>query len=67
MSSKSDEFQKERQEQKKVIEKLRGEISSLNAKRDCIAEEVDRQEQYSRRNCLLIYEITEENPRCSSS
>ena len=29
MSDKFDEFEKERQEQKKVIEELRGEVSSL--------------------------------------
>ena len=32
MSNKFDEFEKERQEQKKVIEELRGEVSSLNEK-----------------------------------
>ena len=61
MSDKFDDFEKERQEQKKVIEKLRGEVSSLNEKLNGITEQVDRQEQYSRRNCLLIHGITEGN------
>ena len=30
MSDKFDEFEKEKQEQKKIIEELRGEVSSLN-------------------------------------
>ena len=52
MSDKFDEFEKERHEQKKVIEELRGEVSSLNEKLNSLTEQVDRQEQYSRRNCL---------------
>ena len=59
MSDKFDEFEKERQEQKKVIEELRGEVSSLNENLNGFTEQVDRQEQYSRRNCLLIHGITE--------
>ena len=61
MSYKFDEFEKERQEQKKVIEELRVEVSSLNEKLNCIAKQGDRQEQYSRRYCLLIHGITEGN------
>ena len=49
MSDKFDEFEKERQEQKKVIEELRGEVSSLNEKLNGITEQVDWLEQYSRR------------------
>ena len=61
MSDKSEEFEKERREQKKPIEELRGEISFLNQKPNCITEQVYWQEQYSSRSCLLIYGITEEN------
>ena len=61
MSDKFDEFEKERQERKKVIKVLRGEVSSLNEKLNCIPGRVDRKEQYSRRNCLLIHGITEGN------
>ena len=56
MAHKFDESEKERQEQKKMIEKLRGEVFSLNEKLNCITEQVDRQEQ-----CLLIHGIAEEN------
>ena len=61
MSDKFDEFEKERQVQKQVIEELRGEVSSLNEKRNSITEQVDQQEQYSRRNRLLIHGIAERN------
>ena len=61
MSDKFDKFEKERQEEKKVIEELRGEVSSLHEKINSFTEQVDRQEQYSRRKCLLIHGITEGN------
>ena len=61
MSDKFDEFERERQEQKKVIEELRGELSSLNEELNGITEQVGWQEQYSRRNCFLIHGITERN------
>ena len=50
MSKKFDEFEKERKEQKKVTEQLRGDAFSLNEKFNGFTEQVDRQEQYSRRN-----------------
>ena len=61
MSDKFDKFEKERQEEKKVIEELRGEVSSLHEKINSFTEQVDRQEQYSRRKYLLIHGITEGN------
>ena len=44
-----------------MIEELRSEVSSLNEKLNCITKKMDRQEQYSRGNCLLIHGITEGN------
>ena len=61
ISHKFDEFEKEREEQKKMIEELRGEVSSLNEKLNSITEQVDRLEQYFRQNCLLIHGIAESN------
>ena len=60
-SDEFDEFEKERQKQKKASEELRDEVSSLNEKLNGITEQVDRQEQYSRRDYLLIHGITEGN------
>ena len=44
-----------------MIEELRGEVSSLNEKLNGITEQVDREEQYSRRSCLLIRGFSERN------
>ena len=41
ISDKFDEFEKEWEEQKKLIEELRGEVSSLNEKLNGITEQVD--------------------------
>ena len=59
MLDKFDESEIERQEQKKVIQELRDEVSSLNKKLSNITVQVDWQEQYSRRNYFLIHGITE--------
>ena len=50
LSTKFYEFGKERQKQKKVIEEIYGAVSFSNEKRNSITEQVDQQEQYSRRN-----------------
>ena len=44
MSNKFDPFEKERQEQEKVVEELRGEVFTLNEKLDCITEQLNWQE-----------------------
>ena len=76
MSDNFDEFKKETEDKKNVIEELRSDVSSLNKKLNCITEQVDQQEQYSRQNCLsmqllelLINGITKKSQenRCSSS
>ena len=41
MSNKFDPFEKERQEQEKVVEELRGEVFTLNEKLDCITEQLN--------------------------
>ena len=61
MSNTFDKFEKEGQEQKKVIGDLRSEAFSLNEKLGCIMKQVDQQDQYSRWNCLLIHGIAEES------
>ena len=57
MSNKFDEFEKERQEQEKEIKELRSEICFFNEKCNCIMEQEDQQEQYSRQNWFLIHSM----------
>ena len=39
--------------------KLKSEVSDLNTSVKNLGNQLDRQEQYSRRNCILIHGITE--------
>ena len=55
-----DQYEEERKEKDKFIEELKKENSNLMEHVKDLEQKVDRQEQYSRRNCLLIHGIKEE-------
>ena len=59
ISNKFDDFERDRLEKEKVIKDLKEEVTYLRGKVDYITAEMDRQEQYSRRNCLLIHGLPE--------
>ena len=59
MTSKFDELEKDRKEQEKIINNLKGEVSYLSEKLGKLEESIDAQQQYSRRNCLLLHGIEE--------
>ena len=46
-------------EQRKIIEELKSEVNSLSTKIEKLERFQDQQEQYSRRNCLLVHVIAE--------
>ena len=54
ISNKFDDFERDRLEKEKNIKDLKEEVNYLRGKVDDITAETDKQEQYSRRNCLLI-------------
>ena len=43
----------------KIIKELKSEVSDLNISVKYLENQLDRQKQYSRRNCILIHGITE--------
>ena len=55
-----DEYEKDRKAKDKLIIKLQTQVTELTDKVSNLSVQVDEQEQYSRRNCLLI-QGTEEN------
>ena len=55
-----DQYEEERKEKDKFIKELKKENSKLTEHVKDLEQKVDRQEQYSRRNCLLIHGIKEE-------
>ena len=59
ISNKFDDFERDRLEKEKVIKDLKEKVTYLRGKVDDITVETDRQEQYSRRNCLLIHGLPE--------
>ena len=61
ISSKFDEYEKDRKEKEETINKLKEEVSTLSERLDKAEERIDNHEQYSRRNCLLLHGIEETN------
>ena len=59
IGEKFDAYEKERRENEKKIEELNGTVSKMNRRIEELENKIDRQEQYSRRNCILIHRITE--------
>ena len=58
ISGKFDDYESERREKDKIIKELKSEVSDLNISVKYLENQLDRQEQYSRRNCILIHGIT---------
>ena len=59
ISGKFDDYERERREKVKVIKELKSEVSDLNTSVKNLKNQLDRQERYSRRNCILIHGNTE--------
>ena len=59
MTSKLDDMEKDRKEKEKMINNLKGEVSYLSEKVGKLEESIDAQQQYCRRNCLLLCGIEE--------
>ena len=51
----------DRKKKEREIAETKGTISGLNAKVDKVDKFLDHEEQYSKRNCLLIHGFDEEN------
>ena len=54
-----DELDKDQREKEKIINNLKGVSSYLSEKLDIMEESIHSQQQYSRRNCLLLHGIEE--------
>ena len=59
ISNKFDDFKRNRLEKEKIIKDLKEEVTYLRGKVDDITAGTDKQEHYSRRNCLLIHDLPE--------
>ena len=61
ISEKFDKFEKDRREKDKIIKNLSKKTSEMAQRIDKLEHLADRQEQYSRCNCLLVHGILETN------
>ena len=52
ISTKFDEYEKERKEREQIIKNLEENVSVMNKK---VEKEIDKHKHYSRRNCLLVH------------
>ena len=59
ITSKFDELEKDQKEKEEIINNLKGEVSYLSEKLGKMEKSIDAQQQYSRRNCLLLHDIEE--------
>ena len=59
MTNKFEEYKREREEKDKIIDTMKSDMVNMNEKIEKLERIVDRQEQYSRRNCLLLHGIAE--------
>ena len=60
ITQKFDEYEKDRREKDAIIVTLQSELKCAIMKVEDLEKKMDRQEQHSRRNCILINELKEE-------
>ena len=59
ITQKFDEYEKGRREKDAIIATLQNELKSASMKTEDLEKKLERQEQYCRRNCILIHALTE--------
>ena len=59
ISEKFEEMEADKKEKERQISELKNEVKTLNEKVETMDRSLDRHEQYSRRNCLLIPGVKE--------
>ena len=61
ITQKFDEYEKDRRENDAIIATLQNELKNASMKVEDLEKKMVRQEQYSRRNCILVHGLKEEN------
>ena len=59
ITEKFDQYETERKEKEKIINDLQGKVSEMTSELEVLKNSLDRQQQYSRRNCVLVHGISE--------
>ena len=63
ITQKLDEYEKDRREKDAIIVTIQNELKSAIMKVQDLEKKMESQEQYSRRNCILIHGLKEKNER----
>ena len=63
ITQKFDEYEKDGREKDAIIATLQNELKSATMKVQDLEKKMERQEQYCRRNCILIHRLKEEMNR----
>ena len=53
IGEKFDVYEQERRQMKKAIEEVNGAVSKMNERTEKLESKIDRQEWYSKRNCMI--------------
>ena len=59
ISEQFDEYEKDRKEKEEIIKNLEGKMNNLTETVAKLVKQANNQEQYSRRNCLLVHDLPE--------
>ena len=59
ITKKFDQYETERKEKEKIINDLQGKVSEMTSELKVLKNSLDQQQQYSRRNCVLVNGISE--------
>ena len=59
ITKKFDQYEAERKEKEKIINDLQGKVSEMTSELKVLKNSLDQQQQYSRRNCVLVHGISE--------
>ena len=60
ITEKFDEYKKDRREKDAIIATLQNELKSASMKVEDLEKKMEKQEQWSRRNCILIHGLKEQ-------
>ena len=60
IAKKFDQYETERKEKEKIINDLQRKVSEISNEIEVLKNSLDRQQKYSRRNCVLIHGIPEQ-------
>ena len=63
INEKFEEMEADRKEKGRQISDIKNEVKYLNEKVETMDRSLDRHEQYSRRNCLLIHGVKEKRKK----